>query len=345
MELRPQTISISTGTIFRIIAILFALWFLYMVRDVVGLLFVSLVLASAFHRWVDWMHVRKIPRALGILMIYVVIISLFVATISILIPLLIEEVRSLTLDLPQYWQSLSSGVVRLRAISSEAGILTQVQRVIQSLESTLVVAGQGVVSSLFSVFGGIISFLLVLVLTFYMTIDDHVVKRAIRATLPEQYQPFATHVLNRMQEKVGIWLQGQLVLSLIVATIVYLGLTLIGVKYALVLALLAGLLEFVPYVGPILAAIPAIFFAFTQSPTLALFTLVFYIVLHRVENDIIVPAVMRKALGIHPIVSITALLIGAQLFGLLGILLAIPVVTVIMVLVQDVMGGGRPSAS
>jgi predicted PurR-regulated permease PerM len=336
-----KTISISTGTIFRIIAICFALWFVYMVRNVVGLLFVSLVLASAFDRWVDWMQAKKIPRALGILFIYIIVFASFSSIFSILIPALATELRGLAIDLPKYWQALSSQVLALQTLSSQVGILDQFQGLISSVESSLVHAGQGLVSSAFSAFGGIVSFVLVLVLTFYMTIDEHVVKRAIRAALPEEYQPFATHALNRTQEKVGVWLQGQLVLSLIIGTLVYIGLSLIGVKYALVLAILAGLLEFVPYVGPILAAIPAVLFGLTQSVVLAGLTIVLYVVIQQLENHLIVPAVMKKALGIHPILSISAILIGAQLFGFIGILLAIPVVTVLMVIVQDVLYGGK----
>lgn len=335
MEQKPTLVTISTGTIIRVLFILAALWFLYLVRDVVAILFVALIFASAFDRWVDWLQRHHIPRAVGILSIYVVILSVFSLVISSLVPPLITEIRGVAVDFPYYWERLTAGALRLQSLSDSPEFFRSFQRLIESVEATLATTGQGVFSSLFSAFGGLISFIVVLVMTFYMTISESWIKSSLRALLPDRYQPYVTHLLSRMQEKIGAWLQGQMILSAVIAGLVYLGLTIIGVKYALVLAILAGLLEFIPYVGPIFSAIPAIFFGFTQSPFTALLVLIFYIVMQQVENHFIVPAVMRRAVGVHPILSITAMLIGAKLFGFIGILLAIPVVTAISVWVED----------
>ncbi len=336
MEPKPTFVTISTGTMLRLLFILLALWFVYLVRDVVALLLVSFLLASAFDGWVDWFERRRIPRMLGILIIYVGILGLFTAAISFLVPPLAREIRGVAIDFPMYWEKLTIGLGQLRTFSSDAGFLTSFQKLVDSLEAALAETGQGVFSTLFSVFGGLISFIVVLVLTFYMTVSESAMKASLRALLPDRYQPYCTHVIARIQEKIGSWIQGQLVLSLVIFAFAYLGLTLIGVKYALVLAFFAGLLEFIPYVGPIISAIPAIFFGFTQSPFIALLIFIFYVVMQQLENHFIVPAVMRRAVGIHPILSITAVLIGAKLFGFIGVLLAIPVVTALSVVVQDV---------
>lgn len=336
MDPKPTFVSISTGTIIRAICILLGLWFIYLVRDVVAILFVALILASAFDRWVDWLQRKYIPRAVGILFIYIIILSAFSLVISSLVPPLIAEIRGVAIDFPVYWDQLTASVLKVRSLSDQPAFLSGFQRLIESLEESLAATGQGVFSSLFSVFGGLISFIVVLVMTFYMTVSESWIKSSFRALLPDKYQPYVTHLLTRMQEKVGAWLQGQMILSLIIASIVYLGLSIIGVKYALILAVLAGLFEFIPYVGPIMSAIPAIFFGFTQSPFVALLVLIMYVVMQQMENHIIVPAVMRRAVGVHPILSITAMLMGAKLFGFVGILLAIPVVTAISVWVEDV---------
>lgn len=336
MEHKHTSVSISTSTIIRVVLILLGLWFLYLVRDVVAILLISLIFASALDRWVDWLQRHYIPRAVGILLIYVVVIGVFSLVISSLVPPLITEIRGVASDFPAYWERLTQGVLRVRSFSEAPAFVNGLQRALDSVGDILAETGQGVFSSLFSIFGGLVSFIIVLVMTFYMTVSESAMKSALRSLLPDRYQPYITHLLSRMQDRIGAWLQGQLVLSIVIASLVYLGLTIIGVKYALILAILAGLLEFVPYLGPIISAIPAIFFAFIASPLSALVVLAMYVVVQQMENHIIVPAVMRRAVGIHPILSITAMLTGAKLFGFLGILLAIPVVTAISVWVGDV---------
>jgi predicted PurR-regulated permease PerM len=142
-------------------------------------------------------------------------------------------------------------------------------------------------------------------------------------------------LVNRMQGKIGLWIRGQLILSLIIFSLTFLGLSILGVNYALVLALIAGLTEFVPYLGPTIAAIPAIFLAFTQSPMLALFVLALYYIIQMVENHIIVPKLMQKVVGLNPVISIMVLLVGFKLAGILGAILAIPVVTIASVFLKD----------
>src|SRR3989338_2590754 len=234
MDPKPTFVSISTGTIIRSILILLGLWFIYLVRDVVAVLFVALILASAFDRWGDWLQRRHIPRAIGILLIYIIILSSFSLVISSLVPPLIAEIRGVAVDFPLYWDQLTESVLKVRSLSDQPAFLSGFQRLIESLEETLAATGQGVFSSLFSLFGGIIFFFVFLFITFYMTVSESWIKSSFLALLPDRYQPYATHLLTRMQDKVGAWLQGQMILSLVIASIVYLGLTIIGVKYALI---------------------------------------------------------------------------------------------------------------
>ena len=144
-------------------------------------------------------------------------------------------------------------------------------------------------------------------------------------------------VFNRMQKKLGLWLRGQLILCLVIFILTYIGLLILGVKYALIIAVIAGLTEFIPYLGPVLGAIPAVFIAFTQSPTLALFTAILYIIIQQIENNFLVPKIMQKAVGLNPIVSIVAIMIGFSVGGVVGALLSIPVATAGTVLVEDML--------
>jgi predicted PurR-regulated permease PerM len=143
------------------------------------------------------------------------------------------------------------------------------------------------------------------------------------------------HLIARMQEKIGRWLRGQLLLSLIIFLMTYAGLTILGVRYALVLALFAGVTELIPYIGPFIGLVPALFIALTQSPIVALGVLVLYIIIQQLENYVIVPKVMQRAVGLNPIVIIVAMLVGAKMAGILGIILAVPVATALSVAVGD----------
>ena len=169
-----------------------------------------------------------------------------------------------------------------------------------------------------------------------MAVDDQAIKKAIRSVLPIDYQPYSMHLINRIQEKIGLWLRGQIFLSLVIFAVSWIGLSILGVKYALVLAVFAGVTEIIPYLGPFIGALPAVFIAFTQSPLLGIITIVLYIVIQQAENYFLVPKVMQKAVGLNPIIIIIAIMIGAKLAGILGVLLAVPVATAISVVVRDI---------
>ena len=169
-----------------------------------------------------------------------------------------------------------------------------------------------------------------------MVVEEDAMKKLVWSVTPEKNQTYIIDLINRMQKKIGLWFRGQLLLCFTIFLLTYIGLSILGIKYALVLAILAGLTEFVPYLGPVIGAVPAVFLAFTQSPLLALFTLILYIVVQQVENNILVPKVMEKAVGINPIVSIAVLMIGFQLAGIVGAILSIPVATAAGVIIKDV---------
>ena len=162
-------------------------------------------------------------------------------------------------------------------------------------------------------------------------------KKVVWSIAPPKYQMYIMGLINRMQQKIGLWLRGQLILSLIIFFLTFIGLSILGVKYALVLALIAGMTEFVPYLGPIFASIPAIFLAFTQSPMLGLFVAILYYIIQLTENNIIVPKLMQKVVGLNPIVSIAVLLIGFEVAGIAGAVLSIPVATAVNVFLTDIL--------
>lgn len=336
-ENKKVTIDISSMALFKVLLIILAVIFLFYIRSIILIVFVGLILASAFDPWVDWMQKYKLPRALGVLLIYLVLILILGGAIYLIIPPIAIEVNQLSSDFPFYWDKVASSFQSLQDFSNEQGWSQSIQDSLNNLQENIGPAAGGFFSTVSSFFGGIISFFIILVITFYMTVEEQAMKRVMRSIIPVKYQPYFTHLVNRMQEKIGRWLRGQLILSVIIFLLVWVGLTLLGVKYALVLALFAGVTELIPYLGPFIGAVPAVFIAFTQSPILAIWVVVLYIIIQQLENHVVVPKVMQKAVGLNPIVIIIVILVGAKMAGILGIILAVPVTTALSVAVGDLL--------
>lgn len=330
------TIEISSATLFKILAVVLAVAFLYFIRDIILLVFISLILSSAIDPWVNYLQKWKIPRTLGTIFIYVSAIGLLFFSLLLLIDPISTEVKNLSDDFPVYWQQISFGWQSLESFSQSHGLQQQLMEGIRSSQSALTAIATNIFGGALSFIGGSFSVVVVMVVTFYLAVYDKQMKRKIRSVLPEKYRAYSTHLIERMQEKIGLWLRGQIVLSLIVGLLVFIGLSLLGVKYVWVLALLSAVTEIIPYFGPLIGGIPAVFIAFTQSPILGLMVLGLFILIHQTENYLITPQVMRKAVGLNPVIVIVAMLVGVKVAGIPGIILAIPVTTALSVLVNDI---------
>jgi predicted PurR-regulated permease PerM len=186
-----------------------------------------------------------------------------------------------------------------------------------------------------SVFGGLFSFVAILVISFYLSVMKNGIENFLASVVPDRYEGYVTDLWRRVEVKVGLWLQGQMLLALIVGLLVFIGLTLLKVKFALLFGILAMLLEIVPIAGPVIAAIPAILMAFVQAPTLGLWVLIMWVAIQQTESHALVPLILGKTTGLNPVVVILAILIGAQLAGIVGALLAVPVATIFVEVLDD----------
>ncbi len=336
MSAEKMQVSISIGTILKTIVLLLVLGFLWLIKDVLALLFVAIILSAAFDPLVDYLHQKKIPRALSILGIYIIFLGLVAGAIILLAGPVVQQVKNIAYDsdTAHFYQKIQEGLQNLNQIGVKNGT-NQSSQGLSMITNSLSKASSGIFSFIVSLFGGIISFFIILVITFYLVAEEDGMKRFIRNIVPWQNQPYAMQLINKIQNRMGYWLRGQLFLSLIVFSLVYLGLSIIGVKYALILALTAGLFEIIPYLGPLMSAVPAVFFAFAESPTKALVVIGLYFLIQQAENHLIVPKVMGKSVGLNPIVVILSILIGARIGGAVGAILAVPVATALSVYFEE----------
>ncbi len=329
------TVNISSQTFIKILLFFVAIAFLYMVREAIALIFIALILASALDPFVDWLGKFKIPRGVGIIVIYILILSIISSVIIMIIPPITAEVKLIANDFPIYYEKVVDGFNYFTTNRNDIQIADQLQNSLDTITGNLSRAASGVFDTLMGIFGGLFSFFLVLVITFYFTVEEEGLKRFIKSVTPTQYQPYLMQLVSRIQKKLGYWLRGQLILSVIIFVLTFIGLTVLGVEYALLLALMAGIFEIIPYMGPMIAAVPAIFLAFMQSPLKGLLVLILYVIIQQLENHIIVPKVMSRSVGINPLVVIIVLLVGGKLGGVMGMVLAVPVATAISVFMDD----------
>lgn len=327
-------------SILRVLAVVVGAWFLWIIHDIIALIFVCLILASAFDPTIDYLQRYRIPRAVGTILIYILVISIFTSVIIAIAGPIATEVKNLALQVPKYYEELNKGILQLQTSNTglfNADRLQNIRGGLDDLLSSLTKLASGnAFTAISAVFGGVFSVMLALVITFYFIMEESSVKNFIAWIVPRGREQEATAILDKIQIKLGMWLRGQILLSLIIFIVTYVGLKILGVEYALVLALLAGLLEVVPYLGPVLGAIPAVFLTLTTGGWFkAMLVLILYVVIQQLENNLIVPKVMAKSVGLNPLVVIVAILIGAQISGVVGALMAVPVATALAVFLEE----------
>lgn len=333
--IQERSISISTQTIIKVIVTILVLMFLWAVRDIIALVFAALILAALMNPVAQWGARYKIPKGVTVLFFYLLFFGGLIASITLALPEVVQQFNKLTVTMQRSWQALASGADWLRGISQQYGLTENIQAGIISLqEQTGSVVGR-LFSTISGLFGGLVGMIVVLVIAFYMVAQEEEALKWFKHVLPDEYEALTTRLLQQVQAKFGAWLLGQIALGVIVGVLYYIGLRILGVEGALVLAVVGGFTEFIPYLGPILGAIPAVLVAATQSPTLAFLTMILYLLIQQAENHILTPKIMQKAVGLNPVLSIVSLLIGGQLFGIPGMLLAIPVTTAIGVALTE----------
>jgi predicted PurR-regulated permease PerM len=335
--MEQQTLDISTATIFKIVFTILALVFLYLVRNVIVILFFAIIIASAVNPFASWLEQRRIPRILGVLVLYLAIFSLLVFFLSLIIPIVSFELRQLTQALPGFISNISGALEKAQQTTTTRyfDFFSEIQNLLDSFSQFLQFYSGSALNLLVNIFGGILSFFAIIVISFYFSVMKQGVPGFIRSVLPAKYEDYIINLWKRVERKVGRWLQGQLLLALSVGLLVFVGLSLLKVKYALLLGIVAMILEIVPVVGPVIAAVPGVILAFAQSPTLGVWVIVFYVTVQQVENHVLAPLVLGKTLGLNPVTVIIALLVGGTLAGIMGILLSVPAAVIAVEIFDD----------
>lgn len=349
------TVSGATMAKFVVITILLLLLtaFLYEIRDILVIFFVSLLFAAALDPMVDALERRKIPRSLGVILIYVVVLAALGLLVSNLIPIVARELGELAAKIQDYVVNIVSGKIELPKYLE--GVRPVIKRFFEGIDVSKIgnykdvllnfanklsdVAGN-VFNAVVVLFNGFFNVILVLVITFLMTVDEAGIDKFILSLFPARHADYIRAKSNAVKEKMGYWLRGQIVLCLVVGVLVYVGFFIIGlfskpVEYAATISIVAGFTELIPYAGPFIAWLVALPIAANQSLGLILWMTALMYLVQVLENNVIVPMVMHKAVGISPIFIMFSMFVGFSFLGIVGMILAVPVATAVAIFVKD----------
>ncbi len=317
-----KKIEISHRTVIFTVLFLLSLWFVYFVKDLILQLFVALLIMTILNPLVTKLSKMRIPRALSVAVVYILIIGLFSLLIAGIVPALIEQTTSFANNLPQYLANL--GVSRFVSDQISSQIFSQ----LGALPAQVVKLGT-------SVFSNILSVIAVLIFAFYLLLAREKLDEQLGFLFDEEKRKEIGQIIDKLEVRLGGWARGELILMALIGIINFIGLTVLGIPFALPLAILAGLLEIVPILGPFIAATPAVIIALSISPIMALAVAALAFLAQQLENYVFVPKIMEKSVGVNPIIVLLALSIGFRMAGIVGAALSVPVVLMIHVLFQE----------
>lgn len=335
-------LSISNDSIVRVILIGLVFYAAFKLTNLILIILTSIVIASFVVYAVSKMNRYIKNRTASVIIIYVISIALIVGLLSVFVPVFITEMSDLVGQLSKYIPN--SSILNSFQVDTISGAKTVVSNISHNASlGDVVKSTQNLVESLsggfFSIFGtafgGMLNLLLIFIISFYLSITEKGIENFLRIVTPDVHKEYLINLWQRTERKIGLWMQGQMLMGVIVGVLAYLGLTIIGVKYSLVLALMVIIAELVPF-GLVIATIPALLFAYLDGGvTIAAITLGFYLILGQFETYLIYPLIVKRATGISPLVVILSVLIGAELAGIWGVFLAVPMAVCLIEFFDD----------
>ena len=378
-ESKNLIVNINSGTIIKTIVIFAIVGFLYLMSDLVLVVLASVVIASAIEPLVKWFAKIRVARLPAVIITYAGLFSALIGFFYFFLPTLLNETLNFTNAFPRYFEStavwnplskekadqsrdiarnVSQGLAESKEIAEKISASLEMASLennvagnkinkkaglsdlITGFQNVLSHFSSGFVNTVSAIFGGVLSFVLIVVLSFYLAVQEDGVVNFLKVITPLQSEKYVISLWKRSQQKIGYWMQGQILLGVIVGVLIYLGLTILGVKNAILLSVFAAFFEIIPLFGPVIAAIPAVLLSFADGGlTAGLLVVGLYLIIQQFENHLIYPLVVKKVVGVSPILVILALVIGYKLAGFLGVLLSVPIAATITEYFRDVVEG------
>jgi predicted PurR-regulated permease PerM len=311
---------ISIKTIFLTLLILLGVYVIYRLGSIIGIIFLATLVVVAMEQLVKYfmkltVFNKKIRRGFAVLISYFFLLVVLAGILTFIVPPLIIELQRVIVSFP--------------AIISNIKIPGEWQVSLGDVLPVTSKISSGLVDVTFSVFSNFAMFITLLVISVYMSTDWENIRRSFVSLFPRKIEDSVDDTLTEIEKNVGTWIKGRLILMLVVGLASFIGLSILGVKYSVGLGLMAGIFEAIPTIGPILSGVIAGLIGFSDSPIKGIGVVSLFIIIQQLENNILVPKVMGKVSGFRPLVIFLALLIGANFFGIVGAICAVPVTMII----------------
>lgn len=332
-----EHVEVGTKVLIRAALLLVVAYLLYLIRDVVILVLLAVLTAAALVPAIGKLQKFGLSRTAAVIISYSLLFFVGIILLSVFLPLFFSEMKQFLQNWPEYTKRLDTFMSGIETYAQSIGIEFSKDEFSQNIEGNIAQWFSQIFSTTINLFQGFIHFIGYFFLALYLSLEEKGIEKFFLLLTPKHYHAQSLSIASRMQGKVSQWIFGQMLLMLIAFGIYYIGLSLLGVPYALAIAFFGGFMEILPYVGPVLAAVPAIVIGLLSSPILGASALAFYIIAHQVEAHIVAPQVMKHSAGLNPVALIIAILVGLELGGALGIILAVPITMILSVFVEDLL--------
>lgn len=322
---------ISTATLVKIALFILAIIFLLYIRDILVLLFITLIIVAGLGPLVIKLQKLKVPRVLSVIITYLLFFVGAGLIIYLIVPPLVEQILSINYNLPYFSEKIGNFFhINLSEIFSLGSAS------LGQITDQLTQISGNILKTVFVIFGSAMSAFMILVLSFYLLLERNEIKNFVFSFIPERKKSLVNNIFKKTLPKLGQWIRGQIILSSVIGIANLIALWIIGIPYALALAILAAILEIVPTVGPLFAGTVAALVALATGNWLQVsLVIIAYIIIQALENYILVPKIMGKAVGLSPVIIIIALMIGAKLGGILGAIISIPIAAVVIIIMTE----------
>ena len=336
---KNTTFEISWASLWRVLLFVCIVAIFYAGRQILLGLFLAIIISSGLEGLVNLFERARLPRSVSVILIFLVLAFAAVFLVYSLAPIVLVELNSIF------------SVTGSSAVGDNLGKLLHltagqsVTDTVQGLSSSLFATNSSPLSFFSSALGGVGLAVAVILSSFYLSLTKDGVERFLSVVVPPAYEATALRIYGRSRTLISNWFRTQILLSFLFGFTVWVGLALLHVPYALLIAFLAGLFEIVPFVGPFLSGALSVIAALSVSPTLAVYTLIFFVIAEQFEANILVPVLNQQIVGIHPVIVIVALLIGAEVAGILGIIISVPAAGIFQEVIQEWSTKRRAGAS
>jgi predicted PurR-regulated permease PerM len=318
----PSKVEVSHKTVVFTVVFILLLLFLFYIKDIILQFFVALVIMASFNPTVTKLTKFKIPRVLAVIFVYIIFFAVLSFAIYALVPVLIAQTGGFVTHLPDYLDRLGiPSVIRDQILSV---FLVQIGELPSRIAKATI-----------SVFSNVLGVFTVLIFAFYLLLSREKFDDVIALFFGDDKKASISRLVDKLESKLGGWARGELFLMFLVGSFTFVGLTLLSIPFALPLAILAGIFEIIPIIGPTVSAIPSVIIGFSISPVTGVAAASLAFLIQQVENYVFVPRVMQASVGVNPIVTLLSLAIGFRLAGIVGGLIAIPVVIALQVLLKE----------